>query len=326
MEAIGHLRASDPLLYPPRLYHYHSLMNNTGARPNSPEHLDWGLVQLFLALCDSGSMGRASVSLGLSQPTLSRRLADLEAALGQALFERTARGLVPTPAGLALRAPALRMREQAGVLTLVAGHHERSHAGTVRITASEAVSNFVLLPVLRELREKQPQIQIELVPTDAVEDLLQRHADIAVRMVRPTQPSLIVRRMADMPLGLYAHQDYVDRRGAPTLATMAAHEWIGLDRSDAMLRGFAASGNAVPREFFGFRCDSSVVTWSAVCAGLGIGVGLQAVAASTPGIVRVLKEVAIPPLPTWLAVHRELRGTPRLRVVFDALAQSLARR
>ena len=305
---------------------YHSLVNTSITDTKSPEVLDWRLVQLFLALCNSGSMGRASARLGISQPTLSRRLAELEAAVGQALFERTARGLVPTPAGRALQVPAQRMGEQAALLTLVAEHHERTLAGTVRITASEAVSNFVLLPILRELRAKQPQIQIELVPSDAIEDLLQRHADIAIRMLRPTQASLIVRRMADMPLGLYAHKDYIDRLGAPTQATLTAHEWIGLDRSDAMLRGFAASGNAVSREFFGFRCDSSVVTWGAVCAGLGIGVGLQAIASNTPGIVRVLKEVVIPPLPTWLAVHRELRGTPRLRVVFDALAQALRTR
>lgn len=305
---------------------YHSSVNGSIKNARQPELLDWRLVQLFLALCDSGSMGRATARMGISQPTLSRRLAELEAALGQALFERTARGLVLTPAGRALQVPAQRMRDQAALFALAAGHHERTLAGTVRITASEAVSNFVLLPILRELRAKQPEIQIELVPSDALEDLLLRHADIAIRMLRPTQASLIVRRMADMPLGLYAHKDYVDRLGAPTQANLAMHEWIGLDRSDAMLQGFADAGNAVSREFFGFRCDSSVVTWSAVCAGLGIGVGLQAIASRTPGIVRVLKQIVIPPLPTWLAVHRELRGTPRLRVVFDALAQALRTR
>lgn len=305
---------------------YHSDMNGTAPDPKPPEQLDWSLVQIFLALCDAGSLGRAASGLGVSQPTLSRRLAVLEAALGQALFERTARGLVPTAAGQALRAPAQRMREQAASLSRLAEHHERTLAGTVRITASEAVSNFVLLPILRELRAGHPQIQIELVPTDAVEDLLQRHADIAIRMVRPVQGSLIARRMADMPLGLYAHQDYVARRGLPSRATTAGHEWIGLDRSDAMLKGFAAAGAAVPREFFGFRCDSSVLTWNAVCAGLGIGVGLQAVAARTPGVVRVLKEVTVPPMSTWLVVHRELRGTPRLRVVFDAMAEALGSR
>jgi DNA-binding transcriptional LysR family regulator len=288
--------------------------------------LDWSLVQTFVALHEAGSLGRAAERLGLSQPTLSRRLAELEAGLGQALFERTARGLRLTAAGQALREPAERMRAEALRLRLAAQHHERSLAGTVRVTASEAVSNFVLLPVIRRLRQAQPQIQIELVPSDTAEDLLQRDADIAVRMFRPTQPSLTVRRMADMPLGVYASRAYIEERGLPTRDTMDGHDWIGMDRGEALLKGFAAAGRPVPREFFGLRCDSSVLNWNAVCAGLGIGVGLQAVAARTPGVVRVLHELAVPSLPVWLAVHRELRGTPRLRVVFDVLADALAAR
>jgi DNA-binding transcriptional LysR family regulator len=281
------------------------------------------LLQVLLTLFEAGSLGRAAGELGLSQPTLSRRLADLEARLGQALFERTARGLNPTPAGLALLEPARRMRELAGQLTLAAERHERNVAGTVRITASEAVSNFLLLPVLRSLREEHPQIQIELVASDAVEDLLQREADIAVRMFRPQQDSLTVRKLADLPVAFYAHRSYLQRRGKPTEANLAEHDWIGMDRANAMLEGFAAAGRQVSREFFGFRCDSSTVTWHAVCAGLGIGIGLKAVADRTPGVQQVLEGIAIPPLPMWLAVHRELRGTPRLKIVFAALAAAL---
>lgn len=293
--------------------------------PDAAAALDWTLIQTFVALHDAGSLGRAATVLGVSQPTLSRRLAALEASLGQSLFERTTRGLRLTPAGAALRMPAERMREQAAQLRLAAQRHERTLAGTVRITASEAMMNSVLLPILRQLRREQPRIQIELVPSDTTEDLLQREADIAVRMFRPTQPSLTVRRMADMPLGLYASRSYVDTYGLPSRDAMNDHHWIGLDRGDAVLAGFASAGNPVPREFFGIRSDSSVLNWNAVCAGLGIGAGLQRVAERTPGIVRVMPDVQIPPLPVWLAAHRELRGTPRMRTVFDALARGLAR-
>jgi len=298
-------------------------MNDERTPSASPGALDWGLVQVFLALLEAGSLGRAATALGLSQPTLSRRLADLEAALGQALFERTARGLVPTPAADALRQPAKCMGEEAARLARAAEGHARTLAGTVRITASQAVSAFVLLPVLRELRLAHPQIQIELVPSDAEEDLLAREADIAVRMFRPRQASLTIKRLADMPLGLYAHRDYLARHGLPNRDNMTEHAWIGLDRATSMIDGFAAAGYTVSREFFGFRCDSSVLNWQAVCAALGLGVGLQRVAEGTPGIVRVLPEVSIAPLQTWLAVHRELRGTPRLRIVFAALAKAL---
>lgn len=301
-------------------------MNDVAIEAGPGKGLDWSLVQVFLALLQAGSLGRAAKTLGLSQPTLSRRLASLEASLGQALFERTAHGLVPTAAGSALRGPAEGMREQAGQLARAAAQRTRVLAGSVRITASETVSAHVLLPILRRVRERHPEIQIELVPSDAVQDLLQRDADIAVRMFRPLEPSLIVRRMADMPLGLYAHRSYLARRGAPTLDRADAHEWIGFDRSEVQRRGFAAGGYPVAREFFAFRCDSSLLNWHAVCAGLGIGVGLQAVAATAPGVERVLPEAVIPPLPVWLTVHRELRGTPRLKLVFDLLAEALRAR
>ena len=123
-----------------------------------------------------------------------------------------------------------------------------------------------------------------------------------------------------MPLALYAHRDYLARRGVPARATMAAHEWIGYDRDDRMLRGFAMAGQTVTRDFFALRSDSSFVQWQAVMAGLGIGVGLRAVGDASPTLMRVLPEVNIPAMSAWLAVHRELRGSPRLRVVFDALA------
>ncbi len=298
--------------------------DKTGPAVAAGAALDWSLLQVFLAVDEAGSLGRAAAALGSSQPTLSRRLADLEAAVGQPLFERSRRGVRPTAAGAALREPALRMREAAAGVRRAADHHARTLAGSVRITASEVVSHFVLPHLLRALRQAQPQIQIDLVPSDAIEDLIERRADIAIRMARPTEPSLIARRLPDMPLGLYAHRDYLARRGMPTPATMAAHDWIGYDQDDRMLRGFAAAGQPISREFFALRSDSSALQWSAACAGLGVGAGLERVAAITLGMRRVLPGVAIPPLPVWLVVHRELRGSPRLRVVFDGLAALLS--
>jgi DNA-binding transcriptional LysR family regulator len=296
--------------------------------PHRTDHggaLDWSLLQAFDALVEAGSIGRAARQLGVSQPTLSRRLAALEAQLGQPLFERTPGGIVPTATARALDDPARQMRAQAARLSLLADGHGRSLAGTVRLTASHAVCTHVLLPILGELRAKQPQIQIELVPSDRVEDLLGRAADVAIRMVRPTETSLIARRLADMPLGFYARRDYLRRHGVPRRETIAQHQWIGFDRYEAMVEGFAAAGLPVTREFFGLRCDNSAVNWAAVCAGLGIGVGMQAVAAADARVVRVLEDIEVPPLPAWLVVHRELRGSPRLRAVADALAQALRR-
>jgi DNA-binding transcriptional LysR family regulator len=286
---------------------------------------DWALLRCFLEVANSGSLSRAAGVLGSSQPTLSRQIAQLEAQLGQSLFERTTRGLRLTEAGAALRMPAERMREQAQQFAMVAAGRAETLAGTVRITASEIVSAYVLPDLLRGLRESHPEIQIELVASNTLENLLEREADIALRMLRPTQNALVARRLADQPLGFYAHRDYVQAQGKPSPANMLRHQWVGFDRSDQLLRGFHAAGIKVTREFFGFRCDNQIVAWQAVRAGLGIGVGLKRVAALAPELLRVLPAVPLAPLPLWITAHRELRGTPRLKIVFDALAAALAR-
>lgn len=286
--------------------------------------LDWSLLQAFLGLAEAGSLSRAAPLLGLSQPSLSRQLARLEAQLGQLLFERHARGLSLTAAGQALLPAARRMREGAQELALALAAREQSLAGTVRLTASEVVSAYLLPELLLRLRQQHPEIQIELVASNEVENLLDRSADIAVRMVRPAQDLLIARKLADWPLGLFAHRSYLARRGVPTLQTMAEHDWLGYDRSDQLLRGFAAAGFQVDREFFALRCDQQTVLWEALRAGLGLGIGLKSLAARDPELIQVLPELPIPPLPLWLTAHRELRDTPRLRVVFDAIASAWA--
>lgn len=284
---------------------------------------DWSLLRAFLAVAESGSLSRAAVELGSSQPTLSRQMSELETQVGQALFERTRRGVQLTEAGEALRLPAQRMHEHAREWSLAAAGRATSLAGTVRITASEVVSAYLLPGVLRDLREAHPEIQIELVPSDKLENLLEHEADIALRMVRPTQSALVARKVVDLPMHAYAHRDYLKTHGKPTLASLKAHRWVGFDRSDQMIRGFRAAGHRVAREFFGFRCDNQVVAWQAVRAGVGIGVGLDRVARQSPELVRVLPEIQIPPLPMWITAHRELRGTPRLKLVFDALVAAL---
>jgi DNA-binding transcriptional LysR family regulator len=282
--------------------------------------LDWSLLQAFLVLADTGSLSRAAPLLGSTQPTLSRQLALLETRVGHALFERSPRGLRLTAAGQALLPAARRMREGAQDLTLALAGQSTSLAGTVRITASEIVGTYFLPELLLELRLSHPEIQIELVASNEVEDLLARSADIALRMVRPAEPTLVARKLGDWPLGIFAHRRYIERRGVPTPATLMAHEWLGHDRSEQVLRGFAAAGIQVEREFFPFRCDDQVVGWEAMRAGLGLAVGLKRLAGRDAEVVQVLAEVPLPSLPLWLTAHRELRDMPRLRLVFDALA------
>lgn len=287
--------------------------------------LDWSHVQIFLALAEAGSLNRAAPQLGLSQPTLGRQLVALEESLGQLLFERHSRGLSLTEAGQALLPAARRMREGAQELALALAARDQSLAGTVRLTASDIVSTYFLPPVLHVLRQRYPEVQIELVVSNEQEDLQQRSADIALRMVRPEQEMLVARKLSEWRVGVFAHRDYIARRGLPQMSTILEHDWLGYDRSDRMLRGFAAAGTPVPVSFFGLRCDNQVVIWEAMRAGMGLAVGAVALGERDPAVQQVLPELLIEPLQMWLTAHRELRDTPRLRVIYDALATAFAR-
>lgn len=290
-----------------------------------PSTADWNLLRALGAVLAHGSLTRAAQRLGSSQPTLSRQIAALEALLGAPLFERAARRLVPTATALALAEPAARMLAAAQAVALAADASRADDlAGTVRLTASAVVSTQVLPPLLAALAQRQPAIQVELVPSDQLSNLLEHEADIAVRMVRPTQGALITRHLGDWPLGFYAHHALLARAGrAPTPETMGDFRWVGFDQNPQMVEGFRAAGFDIDRRFFAFRSDDQVACLQAVRAGVGIGLVLQPLARRLPELVPVLPGLPLPALPLWLTAHRALRASRRLRTVWDALAAGL---
>lgn len=291
---------------------------------NSSDPLDWSLIRSLLAVAEAGSLSAAARDLGLSQPTLGRQVQAAEAALGVAIFRRHPRGLELTEAGAALLEPAREMKVAAAKLSLLAAGRETRLSGTVRISASMVTAHYSLPPILARLRADEPEIEIELHASDASDNLLWREADIAVRMYRPDQPDLIARHLGNSRLGVFAAQGYLDRRGVPkTVEDMMRHDWVGLDRADLMLVGFRQLGQPVDRHFFRTRCDDQAANWALVRAGAGLGITQVAVARAAPGMVQVVPDLPLPALPVWLTAAEALRHTPRLRRVWDALAEGL---
>lgn len=287
---------------------------------------DWSLVRSFLAVLEHGSLLAAARQLQTSQPTVGRHVAQLEAQLGVVLFDRTGRGLIPTQSALRLAEAARAMQSGAEQLARSAMGADRATAGTVRITASQPVSCYVLPPLLAQMRLSLPEVQVELVASNAVSNLLRREADIAVRMVPPEQATLIARRVGKVVLGACAHQDYLRRRGMPRQASdLLAHDLIGGDRNDDTLKGFAAQGLKVERQHFALRTDDLIAVWQAVRAGLGIGFVSERQIRTDAAVIPVLPKLKIAPLPVWLAVHKEIRTNQRIRAVYDFLSDALPR-
>ncbi len=285
---------------------------------------DWSLIRSFLAALDAGSLMGAARAIHTSQPTLGRHIAELESQLGVTLFERTGRGLVATASALQLEASARAM--EAGALQLsrsVSGAQARA-SGTVRITASQPVACYLLPPILINMRRALPEIQVELESSNLVSNLLRREADIAVRMARPDQSTLVAKKIGIVKVGAYASRDYLAKHGAPAQPMgLFDHALIGYDKVDDIVRGFRGYQQTVTREAFALRSDDLIVHWQAVRAGLGIGFVADYLARTDSNVQRVLPTLKLPELPMWLAVHREIRTSARIRAVFDFLAASL---
>jgi DNA-binding transcriptional LysR family regulator len=287
--------------------------------------LDWSELQTLLSVARAGSFSAAARAGAISQPTLSRRIAALEGRLGVTLFARGAGGAVPTQVAEELLVHAEAMAEAAARLALAAHGREARISGIVRLTASTVMAQFHLPQMLAPVLEAEPGLEVELVASDAVDDLMRREADLAVRMFRPVQGDVIARHIGDMRLGFYASERYLARRGAPARPDdLRDHAVVGYDRSDLIRRGFAAAGYRAPRAMFRLRTDDQACAWAAAVAGCGIGIAQKALGDATLGMRQVLPDAALPTLPVWLVMHEALRGARPVRRVWDALAEGLS--
>lgn len=281
---------------------------------------DWNQARAFLATAETGSFAAAARVLGLAQPTVGRQVYALEAELGVVLFDRGVHGAALTEAGLELLEPLRAMAEAASDVSLTASGAAGRLEGLVRVTASELISAFLLPPVLARLRELHPGITVEVVATQELRDLRRREADLAIRNVAPADPELVARRLPDAVGGLYASPAYLARLGPiRDLADLARANFIAFDTTPVLASYLRQLGIPVADDRFPLVSGSHLVQWEMCRAGLGIAVGMDAVAAGDPRLVRV--PVDLPPLPVqmWLVSHRALRTSRRLRVVADAL-------
>lgn len=286
--------------------------------------LDWDHYRTFLAILQEGSQSGAARALGLTQPTIARHLDALELAAGKPLFLRSYQGLLPTETALSMRTYAETMAASAAALARAASSDGDSPEGTVRISASEVIGLEVLPPILTQLQERYPRLAIELSLSDAVEDLLKQQADIAVRMVEPTQGALVSRRIGGIPIGLFAHRHYLERHGTPaTIDDLSAHRMIGFDRQLAYVREAMKIYPAMADMRFGFRTDSNVAQLAMIRAGGGIGMCQTALADRDPDLVQLFAGQIALQLMTFLVMHENLKMVPRCRVTFDALAEGL---
>ena len=287
---------------------------------------DWNRARAFLVTAEEGSLSAAARALDMTQPTLSRQVDALEKELGLVLFERAGRGLFLTPSGLELLEHVRQMGEAASRVSLSASGQSQAIEGKIKITASEVYSAYLLPPILNKLHWAYPGIEIELVASNARIDLRRREADIAIRNFSSTDLEIIVRKLRDDNAYLYASERYLQRiEPLKTMADLSKAEFLGFSNTDALIDGLNAHGLNLTQSNFPITCDSHFVQWELVKRGAGIGAITANIGDAEPLVRRVLPDMAPIVVPMWLATHRELNTSKRVRTVFDFLAAELSR-
>ena len=286
---------------------------------------DWNNLRAFLAVARTGRLTAAAAKLKADHATVSRHIGALEASLNARLFDRSPTGYTLTPQGERLLATA----EQIEALTLTAASEVRgadlSVSGTVRVGAPEGFGSYFLAPRLAALADLHPDLEIELVAIPGVLSLSKREADIAVALSRPHEGRLLARKLTDYSLSLYGAPSYLDARPPlTTRAEMSGHRFIGyiedllyapeLDYMDAPDAEIAVQ----------LRSSNLIAQLRAACAGAGLCVLPDFIAATEPGLVRVLPGQVGLTRSFWLLTHADLKGLARVRAVADFITGAVA--
>jgi DNA-binding transcriptional LysR family regulator len=289
--------------------------------------LDWDDLRFFLAIARRGSLSAAAKDLHVAQSTVGRRLASLEASLGVRLLNRTPDGYVPTLAGQDVREQAERLEAEALSLERSVGGRDTRLAGLVRIACAETVASHILAPCFAALHEQHPDIMVELVPDGRRPSLSMREADVVVRLTRPDQHDLVVRRIGTLAFGLYASPSYLARRGEPDFeAGCPGHHLVTQldDIQDAARMGWLA--DLAPRARVTLQTSGHEAALSAALHSGGLACLARFRADREEGLIRLAVPSPAPSAGIWLVVHGDNRRTTRIRAALTHITEGVRSR
>ncbi len=294
------------------------------ARSGSPAHaLDWNDVRYFLAVARERTLARAAAALAVDQTTVGRRIASLEGRLRVALFTRSAAGFQLSEAGLRVLEAAERMEEAALEVSSGAADEVATVAGTVRIATTESLAEAFVVPALQALQKTHPRVHAVVATGWTSVDLRKGEADLAVRLVRPSDPRLACRKLGDFALRLYASKSYVARHGMP--ATLDGQALLSYDDAVRFRTRHPFANLPMERGRLALLANSQRVLLVAARAGLGIVQLPEFVGDAEPELVRVFPTVE-QPYSVWLVVTQANRRIATVRAVSDAIAEAFSRR
>ena len=292
----------------------------------TPLTFDWNHTRAFLVTAEEGSLSAAAKALNMTQPTLSRQVSALETALGLQLFERVGQRLILTQCGHRLLEKARLMGDTALGFALVAASQDTELTGKVTISCSELDAVFRLPKLVAQLRNSEPSIDIELVVTNKASDLKRREADIAIRGFRPDEPDLIARKLGGETIWLYGTQDYVENLPKSlSSAHPGSLQVISFEDTQTVASILNAKGWGLSMDNFQVTTSYQMSQLSLCQQGLGVIFLPEDIGDNDPQLKKAFPENGpVYTLSRWLVCHQELRTTPRIRRVYDYLADKLS--
>ncbi len=291
-----------------------------------PLKFDWNHTRAFLVTAEEGTLSAAAKALDMTQPTLSRQVAALEAQLGVTLFERVGQRLVLTDSGMELLEHARAMGTAAQQFSLSAAGQSQQIEGSVVISVGELDAVFRLPKLIAKLRKEEPGIDIEVVVTNEPSDLKRREADIAIRSFRPTQNDLIAKKLGDEIIWLYGTQDYLAQLPPCSKpADITDIQIIGFNQSNAVSEVLNQQGWNLSNDNFRLVTSFQMLQLELCKQGLGVIFFPEDLGDNDPKLVRGFENLGPAfQLPVWLVCHQELRTSLRVRRVFDFIAHELS--
>lgn len=284
---------------------------------------DWDDLRVFMAVAEAGTTLGAARRLGISQPTVVRRIAGFEQAVGVALFERERTGYRLTDAGKELRPLAERVGREMTTISDVLSSSSRSLTGTIRVTAAEPVANLLLAPAVLDFQRTNPSVAIQVLIADRFLDLARGEADVALRATLNglEDSNLVGRRLVDAPWAVYCSRAYAEQRGRPSSPLEAdGHAILSSERSvgDSPVMHWLES--AAPNARIVWRSNSLSSLQSAVRAGLGLAPLPCLLGKNDPQLVKCFDAggAAFPDI--WVLAHAAARRRPHIRSFIRALS------
>jgi DNA-binding transcriptional LysR family regulator len=284
---------------------------------------DWTLLRAFQATASTGSLSAAARKLGLTQPSLSRQIAALEAQMGVGLFDRVGRRLVLTPLGRQLAEHATRMEVAAQGFALTAAAQEE-WTKPVTLSVTDVIAAYTLPRIIQSVQARAPDVRLNIIVTNRFSDLHRREADIALRHAPPVGAGLRGDPLPDAQAGFYASRAWVTQHTkAETWADVLRGGLLGGDDPEQFAAYLTGIGLPTTPRDFRLCADSSVALWEMAQAGLGVCAMLTDVAQNFPQMLRLLPNHPAITVPFWIVTHEQLYDSPRIRLVREGLCAAL---